>query len=74
MESEKFKPTYLYKRLGRHLGLLAVLVLLTCVACEEPLRLPYIEPALHNWPEEYQHCRFGEFELDALKGVLEFEN
>ena len=54
MESEKFRLTYLYKRLGRHLGLLAVQVLLlTCAACEERLRLPYIEPALHNWPENY---------------------
>ena len=35
------------------LGLLVVLVLLTCAGCEEPLRLPYIEPALHNWPENY---------------------
>ena len=24
------------------------------MACEEPLRLPYIEPVLHNWPEQYQ--------------------
>ena len=30
------------------------LVLLLGVACEEPLRLPYIEPVLHNWPEHYR--------------------
>ena len=57
MESVKLKLTYLCKHLGkhlgRHLGLLAVLVLLTCAACEEPLRLPYIEPTLHNWSENY---------------------
>ena len=50
MESVKLKLTYLRK----HLGLFAVLVLLTCAACEKPLRLPYIEPALHNWPENYR--------------------
>ena len=34
--------------------LLAACVLVLSVACEEPLRLPYIEPVLHNWPEQYQ--------------------
>ena len=24
------------------------------MACEEPLRLPYIEPTLHNWPQPYR--------------------
>ena len=34
--------------------LLIACVLILGVACEEPLRLPYIEPVLHNWPEQYQ--------------------
>ena len=29
-------------------------VLIVGAACEEPLRLPYIEPVLHNWPEQYR--------------------
>ncbi len=33
---------------------LASCVLILGVACEEPLRLPYVEPVLHNWPEPYQ--------------------
>ena len=37
--------------------LLVVCVLILGVACEEPLRLPYIEPVLHNWPEQYQGVR-----------------
>ena len=32
-------------------------VLILGVACEEPLRLPYIEPILHNWPEQYRGLR-----------------
>ena len=54
MESAKFKLIYQCGYIGRHIGLLAVLGLLTCAACEEPLRLPYIEPALHNWTEKYR--------------------
>lgn len=34
--------------------LLVACVLILGVACEEPLRLPYIEPILHNWPEQYR--------------------
>ena len=34
--------------------LLVAYVLILGVACEEPLRLPYIEPILHNWPEPYR--------------------
>ena len=34
--------------------LLVWFVLLLGVACEEPLRLPYIEPVLHRWPEQYR--------------------
>ena len=34
--------------------LLVACVLMLGVACEEPLRLPYIEPVLHNWPEQYR--------------------
>ena len=38
--------------------LLVVCVLILGAACEEPLRLPYIEPVLHNWPaEQYQGVR-----------------
>ena len=36
---------------------LASCVLILGVACEEPLRLPYIEPVLHNWPEQYRGVR-----------------
>ena len=58
MESAKIQLIYRYRHirrhiLCRHIRLLAVLVLLTCAACEEPLRLPYIEPVLHNWSENY---------------------
>ena len=34
--------------------LLVACALMLGVACEEPLRLPYIEPVLHNWPEQYR--------------------
>ena len=34
--------------------LLIACVLILGVACEEPLRLPYIEPILQNWPEQYR--------------------
>lgn len=34
--------------------LLVACVLILGAACEEPLRLPYIEPVLHNWPEQYR--------------------
>ncbi len=38
--------------------LFVVCVLILGAACEEPLRLPYIEPVLHNWPaEQYQGVR-----------------
>lgn len=28
--------------------------LLLCTACEKPLRPPYIQPILHNWPKPYK--------------------
>ena len=34
--------------------LLVACVLILGVACEEPPRLPYIEPILRNWPEQYR--------------------
>ena len=34
--------------------LLVACVSILGVACEEPLRLPYIEPVLHNWSEQYR--------------------
>ena len=37
--------------------LLVACVLILGVACEEPLRLPYLEPVLHNWPEQYRGVR-----------------
>ena len=30
------------------------LVALLCIGCQEPLRLPYIAPVLHDWPEPYK--------------------
>lgn len=32
-------------------------LLVVLIACEEPLRLPYITPELHNWPKSYRGVR-----------------
>jgi len=29
-------------------------LLLLCTACEKPLRPPYVQPTLHNWPNPYK--------------------